>query len=279
MAIRIKALRIAQWGLDLELLTFPNPEFILNTRRHESAKVWYVCPSLAYVIDHPDGLILWETGISRNALSEWLSGWQELIDISHVNTENLLESCLKSIGLGPEDFRYVIMGHLHCDHAGGLRLFEHAPAEIICHEDEYRTVMAREEDGDFYVRADWNFLARKRPVTISGDQEILQDLWLHSLPGHTPGSMGLSARLNASGWMMLLSDALYSHHGYGPPAVGSPIVWNGELWRRSIEKIRRLATERDAFVLPGHDEMGIKHEAGRTELKAIQFAPHNPTYE
>ena len=82
-----------------------------------------------------------------------------------------------------------------------------------------------------------------------------------SLPGHTPGQMGLMVNLDTTGWVMLTSDALYLHESYGPPAVGSPIVWESEKWRTSVDRIRTLAIEHEAFIFPGHDTTG--HQAVR----------------
>ena len=101
---------------------------------------------------------------------------------------------------------------------------------------------------------------------MSGDSiDLTSDVRLVSLPGHTPGQMGLMVRLDTTGWVMLTSDALYHHDSYGPPAVGSPIVWESEKWRSSVETIRTLATEHEAFIFPGprHD----RHQAVRRSYR------------
>lgn len=265
MGIRLRGLTLGNMGIDHEMLVFPHPRYALSASRREGPKVWCQCPAISYVIDHPDGRVLWETGISTNFRVEWPQEWQQLIDLSEITPEVCLE--------GPEDFRYVVQGHLHCDHAGGLRLFEEAGATIVCHEDEHKFVSELETADFFYSRADWNFLGHKRPLTTYGDQEILKDLWLVSLPGHTPGTMGLLARLDHTGWVMLTTDALFTHESYGPPPVGSPIIWDKEKWARSVEKIRRIATNRNAFVLPGHDRKGIQHEGERFGIRDIRFDP------
>jgi glyoxylase-like metal-dependent hydrolase (beta-lactamase superfamily II) len=252
---------------------FPHPKYILSASRHAAQKVWCQCPAISYLIEHPDGLVLWETGIATTFVSEWAPEWQELIDLRAITPDVCLEARLRSVGVGPEDVRYVIQGHLHCDHAGGLRLFETTAATIICHEEEYKFVTQIATTDFFYSRADWNFLGSRRPVTTYGDQEILKDLWLISLPGHTPGMMGLLVRLDHTGWVMLTSDALYTHESYGPPAVGSPIVWDRGQWEASVEKIRRIGIARNAFVLPGHDRTGIQHTEGRADPREIQFLP------
>jgi glyoxylase-like metal-dependent hydrolase (beta-lactamase superfamily II) len=85
--------------------------------------------------------------------------------------------------------------------------------------------------------------------------------------------MGLLVKLDTTGWVMLTSDALYLHDSYGPPAVGSPIVWESEQWRSSVETVRTLATEHEAFIFPGHDTTGIKQFASHSEVRTIEFWP------
>jgi N-acyl homoserine lactone hydrolase len=271
--VKVKGMQLGFTACDLELLAFPHPELVLTARRQMAEKTWYHCPLVSFIIDHPDGLILWETGAAPTAAEEWPEEWQDLVDLSGVTPENSLERKLASQGLGPEDFRYVILGHLHSDHAGGLRLFEDAGATIIVHEDEYRHVTQIEDAADFFVRKDWHFLGGRPPTTVSGDQEILRGVSTVSLPGHTPGTMGLKLELPHTGTLLLTSDALSTHWNYGEPAVGSPINWDDDPWRRSIEKIRRIASAENALLVPGHDLQGFRHEGAAFGLESIRFSP------
>lgn len=275
MRTTLRGVHLGYMGMDKEMLLFPHPNYILNTQRREAQKVWYHCPALAYIVDHPDGRILFETGISANWPAEWLQEWQWLVDLSEITPEVCLEARLKAMGLGPDDFRYVVAGHLHCDHAGGLRLFADAGATIVVHENEYnhvRTLQSAAEN--FFVAADWNFLEGVKPEVVTGDEEeLLEGVKVISLPGHTPGTMGAMINLESTGSVLLSTDALYSHESYGPPAVGTPITHNIPQWAQSVEKLRKIATENDSFLFPGHDETGIRHRKGQTEFETINFSP------
>jgi N-acyl homoserine lactone hydrolase len=276
VGIQLKAMTLAKYGVDYGLLVDPLAPDAAGAHR---ANGKYPCPSIAYVIEHPEGRVLWETGISSSIFQDWPEEWQGLVDLSAVDTDDVLEGRLKSIGLGPEDFDYVVLGHLHCDHAGGLRLFEHTSAEIIVHEKELEHVRSLTEDGHFYLKVDWEFLSRKKPTTVSDNDEILSDFRVHHLPGHTPGLMGASLRLNHTGWVVLASDAIYTHDSYGPPAAGSPIVWNEEAWESSVARLRKIAHDQDALLIPGHDEVGVQHRHGEScELREIERFP-GCTYE
>lgn len=273
MGTTLKGVNLGYMGIDYELLVFPHPNHILHTEQQRDRKhTWYQCPVISYIIEHPEGRVLWETGVSENWAEEWLPGWQFLIDNSAITPEVCLEARLKALELGPDDFRYVIQGHLHCDHAGGLRLFQDAGAEVVVQDDEWKHASALHAPEDFFVPQDFVHLDGK-PTVVSGDVEIMKDLWLVSLPGHTPGTQGLLVRLDHTGWVLLTSDALYTHESYGPPGTGSPIVWDAGEWSNSVEKLRKVAMAREAFIFPGHDETGIQQYRTTSQLKKIKFWP------
>lgn len=264
MGITVRGVNLGHMGLDLSLLS----------DRPGNAGVTYQCPAIAYVIETPDGRILWETGLSARATEEWLPEWQQVVDLSALTPEAFIERRLAEMGLGPDDFRYVVQGHLHTDHAGGLRLFEDADAEIVVHEAEYDHVMAMEqESADFFARVDWAFLGDKRPTLVTGEStELTRGVELLHVPGHTPGQMAMRLELDTTGTVLLTSDALYHHDNYGDPVAAPQIYWDVDKWRVSLDKLAKVAQENDAWLFPGHDETGIAHYDGRRELRAIEFA-------
>ena len=195
-------------------------------------------------------------------------------DWANIKPQEFLERKLNAVGLGLDSFRYVVQGHMHCDHAGGLRLFEAAGADIVLHEDEYKGVMGLEEDMYFFSRADFQFLPRKKPTLVYGEQELLQGVRLVSLPGHTWGTMGMLVRLDHTGWVFFTTDAMYHHETYGPPPVGTFVNLLPDSWMQSIEKIRRYAIKYEALLAPGHDETGIKqHADGTSEFVELKYYP------
>ncbi|MCD4684904.1 MAG: MBL fold metallo-hydrolase, partial [Anaerolineae bacterium] len=96
-------------------------------------------PILAWVIEHPEGLIVVDTGDTarisepgyfprwhpyyRFAVREWNTPEQEIGPQMHAK------------GLDPDDVRWVIVTHFHTDHAGGMYHFPNA--EFIVARAEY----------------------------------------------------------------------------------------------------------------------------------------------
>ena len=93
MGIKLKGLQLGYMGMDYELMVFPHPNHALMAGgRREGQKTWYQCPALSYLIEHPDGLILWETGISPNWKAEWLAGWHMgKITLGHAMRAGLIQ--------------------------------------------------------------------------------------------------------------------------------------------------------------------------------------------
>lgn len=150
-------------------LGFLELDLSLLSNRPENVGVANHCPAIAYILETPQGRILWETGISANASEEWLPEWLEAVSLDNLTPEAFIERRLAELGLGPDDYRYVVLGHLHTDHAGGLRLFEDAGAEIVVHEREYAHAMGMQECADFFDPVDWAFLGSKKPTLITGE--------------------------------------------------------------------------------------------------------------
>lgn len=265
MSITLRGVNLGFMSLDLSLLS----------DRPANVGVTYRCPAIAYVIETPEGRILWETGLSARAGEEWLPDWLEVVGIDEATPETFVETRLRDLGLGPDDFRYVVLGHLHTDHAGGLRLFEDAGAEIVVHTEEYGHVMGMEEDrADFFSRVDWAFLGDKKPTLATGTTtELAGGIRLVHLPGHTPGQMAMQIELEHTGTVLLTSDALYHHDNYADPVAAPQIYWDVDRWRVSLDRLGAIAREHDAWLFPGHDDTGIQHLDGRAQLRTIDFSP------
>ena len=236
----------------------------------------YQCPAIAYIIEHPEGRILWETGISTRAKDEWLAVWQELVDLTPAPPEVCLENRLKELGLGPEDFRWVVMGHLHTDHAGGLRIFQDANVDIVVHEDEYNHVQSMQEDSEnFFAKVDFAFLDDQKPTTVSGDIiDLTSDVRLVSLPGHTPGQMGMLVQPRHDG----VGDA-HLRRAVPPRqlrAAGGRLA--DRVGERQVALVGRDASARSPSSTrrsssPGTTRRASSSSPTHTEMRTIEFWP------
>ena len=130
-----------------------------------------------------------------------------------------LNEGLAAEGLTPDDIDFVILTHLHFDHADNLDLFPNA-----CVVAQRRELLAAVDPVPsqriFYWKATvGNLLARKRPGQlrlIEGDTEFMPGLTLLYVPSHTEGMQVVIVK-TAKGRAALVSD-LGDHYRYWFPA-------------------------------------------------------------
>lgn len=101
-------------------------------------------PVYAWVIEHPEGLIVVDTGASAAATDAAYftcqTGRAHRLPWSgrprfQVTADQEMGPGLRRLGLSPTDVRWVILTHLHPAHAGGLAHFPHA--EVLVSRQEY----------------------------------------------------------------------------------------------------------------------------------------------
>ena len=84
-----------------------------------------VLPILCWAIEHPDGLVVVDTGESSAATPPWWDVFGRTCVRFAVAPEDEAGPRMRALGLDPGAARWVVMTHMHGDHAGGL---EHFPA-------------------------------------------------------------------------------------------------------------------------------------------------------
>ena len=81
-------------------------------------------PIYAWAIEHDEGVIVVDTGeTSRVHQKGYFPGWHPFYRRAarfSVHPEEEIGLQLRKLGIAPRDVRYVVLTHLHTDHAGGL---------------------------------------------------------------------------------------------------------------------------------------------------------------
>lgn len=81
-------------------------------------------PIFAWVIEHPEGLIVVDTGeTARTSEPGYFPRWHPYYRLAvraDVQEHEEIGPRMQAAGLSPRDVRWVVMTHLHTDHAGGL---------------------------------------------------------------------------------------------------------------------------------------------------------------
>jgi glyoxylase-like metal-dependent hydrolase (beta-lactamase superfamily II) len=159
-------------------------------------------------------------------------------------------NALRDAGVDPRDVEFVVLTHLHWDHAGNCDLF--SDARVIVQRDELRYAI---DPGRFFRKSflspasGWGTPPWLLPNidTVEGETELAPGLRLVPTPGHTPGSQALIADTEF-GSFCIAGDAisLYANIEQDiPPGFHVDVD-------DAVESMDRLRSLADHF-LPSHD--------------------------
>ncbi len=83
-------------------------------------------PIYAFAIEHPEGVIVVDAGeTARASQPGYFPGWHPGVRAFRewVEPEQEIGPQLERLGISPGGVRWLVMTHLHADHAGGLHHF------------------------------------------------------------------------------------------------------------------------------------------------------------
>ena len=116
---------------DLTWLLLAPGRAIRNRQNKHLPAEWVDVPTHCVLVETPDGKLLWDTSCPRDWETRWApTGLQDFFPYDKVSDDEYLDSRLKQIGVAPGDIDYVVLSHLHFDHAGnvaGVQGDERAP--------------------------------------------------------------------------------------------------------------------------------------------------------
>lgn len=210
------------------------------------------CPMPVFVILHPQGNILFDTGPHPSVFPDAYSRWGGLAKAFEPLGD---ERCgivdrLESIHLEPKDIRYVVNSHLHFDHAGGNQFFPNSI--FLVSKQEFDWARNPENEGKGYFQEDWKHSLRYQEV--EGPLDIYKDgsLVVIPLPGHTPGHQGMLVRLKGKRLVVLTGDSVPCQENFLYSIIPRNHL-DPDQALRTIQKLHELMKEEKAFLIYGHD--------------------------
>ncbi|MGD0623503.1 MAG: N-acyl homoserine lactonase family protein [Thermodesulfobacteriota bacterium] len=208
-------------------------------------------PVLSVLLIHEAGPILVDCGLNPDGLTDPEGTWGPRAKViqPEMTAADDIRDRLKQINLNVSDVKMVILTHLHWDHTGGLRYFNHCP--ILVQKVEYR----------FAFHPDSNVSAQYMPnhfqfplsyQLVEGDQIVLPGISVMKTPGHTPGHQSVYVKLNSGAAFILAGDAIPVMENVTRKIPASN-VWNAQQTMENIYRLEHLSTLLHAEIIPFHD--------------------------
>lgn len=228
-------------------------------------------PINVYVIEHRDGLVLFDTGQDRASVTDpgyfpgGLSGlvYSRLAKFD-IGPGDVLPELLAKIGYSISDVSTAVLSHLHQDHIGGLPELGHA--EIVVSRAEWHSLMQSRPEIRGYLRSHiqlpglhWRRVAPEplgdpgiAPFTAGHDLFGDGSLLLLPTHGHTPGSMSMLIRRPDHAPLLLCGDVTYDDSLLTAGHV--PGAGNKRQMQQTAAAVNALRQRLPKLaVLPAHD--------------------------
>ncbi len=231
-------------------------------------------PTYAWAIEHPEGVIVIDTGQGAHLLESVKSlhpyvRWEVAFRIER---EQEIGPQLHGLGIGPHDVKKVVLTHLHMDHDGGLAHFPHS--EIFVAPGELRAASGWLGRMRGYLPHRWpawfdpkpldlaaepfGLFARSAPLTKAGDIVAV------ATPGHTAHHVSILVQEDAA-TVFLAGDTSYNEALMVAGQVDG-VSSDERVSRATLQAIGAFARGRATVYLPTHDPESGNRLASRRSV-------------
>ncbi len=226
-------------------------------------------PVSMWIIDHPKGLVVFDTGnnvaITDNCKGYWAPGISDFLKPVQ-KREDVIDMQLKKLGYSMDKVKIVVSSHAHLDHVGNLEMFPNA-IHVFQKKELYQAWFPEKFQGrtspGLFVMADidnareFNFLELEGDYDLFGDGSVL----ILSTPGHTLGHQAMKVKLAGRQTLILSADA----NSIKENLEGYPSVLNYSVmdYTHSINRLKFMRDLEGAEIFMAHDQDQYKQKGGK----------------
>ena len=230
---------------------------------------WIWLPVSVYLIEHPKGLILVDTGWHRDMSPEGVYdkaaqikslGSRVLYNVNQgqIPLGEAVDEQLEAMGIKPADLDYVLLTHLDCDHANGLRAVKDAKHIIVAQEE----LDCARKNGFIRYKKKWWEAVDLQTIEWNGTEGPAQksfDLFgdgsikMINIPGHCDGLCAVKITREDGRYVLLFSDGGYATKSW-KEMITSGVSLDKEMQRKSLQWIREQSMDANCIEsLATHD--------------------------
>lgn len=236
----------------------------------KSDRLWL--PVSAYLIEHPKGKFLVDTGWARDMSPEGKFdkkaqikslGGRMLYGVNQgiVGKGKCIDEQLAKIGVRPEDLDAVLLTHLDCDHANGIKQVKGAKKFMVS-ADEVKFASQKSPVIKIRYNSDWwkdvnltEFEWNDTQGPVGKSYDLLGDgsIELVNIPGHADGLFAVKVKNDEGKFVLLFSDGGYAKKSWDEMIL-SGIAADRVLQKKSLAWIREQSLDPNCVEsLANHD--------------------------
>ena len=195
-------------------------------------------PVFAYLIHHPDGVILVDTGVGRgNAFIE------EVYQPSIVDVVDALAGC----GVDHRDVVAVVNSHLHFDHCGQNPSFYGLNVPVYVQAFEVEAAKQ-----PYYTDPTWALVPSAQLRSVRGDEDIAEGVRLIATPGHTVGHQSVVIQ-GGETLVVIAAQSVWSASAFATMKPEDSNIEDDSLREAAADSILRLRSLNPSVAFFSHD--------------------------
>jgi glyoxylase-like metal-dependent hydrolase (beta-lactamase superfamily II) len=225
-------------------------------------------PVSMWVIDHPKGVVVFDTGnnvaVTQDCKSYWQPGLCDFLKPSQ-KREDTIDMQLKKLGYSVDKVKAVVTSHTHLDHAGNMEMFPNA-IHILQKKELYQGWFPEKfqgRSGGAFVMADidgtreFNFLELEGDYDVFGDGSVL----VLSTPGHTLGHSSMKIRLASGKSIIMSQDAIWMQENLDGYPAG--LNYSVQDYTKSVNRLKFMRDLEGADLFMAHHQDQYAAKGGR----------------
>lgn len=225
------------WRMDCGAINGADFSWFSDTNRYDGQKRDLVVS--CYLIRHGDQYLLWDAGFGGKALGD----------------RPALVAQLASIGVKPEQVRFLGISHRHSDHTGQAASFP--GATLLIGAEDFDALKESKDPGDRAGLLPW-LDGGAKAERVNGDRDIFGDgsVMMLDMPGHTAGHHSLLVRLKGKGPVLLSGDLFHSRESFENDQIPKFNVDRADTLA-SIGRFKGIAGNLHATVVVQHEVLDV----------------------
>ncbi len=261
MKIKIHVFHTGTVGVDPAVPfrdTSKNPIAYTGIFQNPKRRIWL--PVSAYLIEHPKGMVLVDTGWHRDVRTnpkKHMSWKLHFASKAKLPKGEAIDEQLLELGIKPQDLDYVFLSHMDVDHISGVGLVKDAKQILVSKEEldaankgeiRYSNRLFKDVNIDTFEMESSKYGPFKRSYDVFGDETVL----MIDIAGHSKGTVATLIQNNGK-FVLLTADCGYAKDSWESMRLPGPVSDKNKMIK-TLQWVRDMDHDENCIkVIANHD--------------------------